>query len=86
MLEKLKKLPIATHFRIQIGIMVAGIFIGAVSSQFDFTIGTIIGFVLMIGSFVWHGVFLRCPHCGHHFHFRQAIPKFCPNCGKQVLD
>jgi len=84
-MEKLKKLPVTTHSAIFYICLLAGIFIGAVSRQFDFGIGMMLGFVLLVAGVVWHIVFLRCPHCGHHFHYRQPIPKFCPNCGKQVL-
>jgi len=84
MIEKLKNLPITTHYSIQIICWIAGIIIGLVGSQFSM-VGSIIGLILMITGFVWHFLFLRCPHCRHSFHVRQPIPKYCPNCGKQVL-
>lgn len=85
MIEKLKKLPISTHSTIHTVSLLAGVFIAVVSSQFPWVPGMVIGMILMLGGLVWHFVFLRCPHCGHHFHIHQAMPKYCPNCGKQVL-
>ena len=84
MIKKLKKLPIATHSAIRLICWVSGVFIGLVCSQFEWVPGMVVGLILMLGGIVWHVVFLRCPHCGHLFHFRQAIPIYCPNCGKKL--
>ncbi len=85
MIDKLKKLPITTHSVIRLVCWFSGIFIGLVCSQFDWLPGMTVGLVLMLGGFLWHLLFLRCPHCHQTFHVRQPIPKYCPNCGKQVL-
>ena len=86
-MKKLKELPLTTHFKIHLVLLISGLFIGLVSSQFtrDGNAGMVIGFVLMLAGLLWRPVFLRCPHCGHHFHVRQAIPKHCPDCGGKIL-
>ena len=85
MLKKLKKLPISTHSVIRMVIWFAGIFIGLVCSQFEWLPGAVVGLILMLGGFAWHYLFLRCPHCRQIFNLRYPIPKYCPNCGKQIL-
>ena len=37
----------------------------------------VLGVVLML-------VFCKCPHCGAHMEPRGPVPKFCPNCGKEL--
>lgn len=63
-----------------------GVFIGLVSSQFgvDGNVGMFIGLILIICSFLWHVLFVRCPHCGFHFHVRLPITEHCPNCGEKI--
>ena len=85
MLEKLKKLPITTHSVIRMVIWFAGIVIGLVCSQLEWLPGAVVGLILMFGGFAWHYLFLRCPHCHQIFNLRSSIPKYCPNCGKQIL-
>lgn len=36
-----------------------------------------LGVVLML-------VFCKCPHCGAQLEPRGPVPKFCPNCGKEL--
>ena len=85
MFEKLKNLPITTHSVIRLVVWFAGIFIGLVCSQFEWLPGSVVGLILMLGGFLWHYLFLRCPHCRHIFNLRSPIPHYCPNCGKQIL-
>lgn len=85
-MEKLKSLPLTMHWIIHLISFIAGAFVGLVSSQFtvNVNIGMIVGFILIILSFVWQMVFLKCPHCGHHFHLRQPVTPHCPICGEKI--
>lgn len=85
-MERLKKLPLTTHWIIHLISLIGGAFVGLVSSQLnvDVNIGMIVGFILIIMSFVWQIVFLKCPHCGHHFHLRQPVAPHCPSCGEKI--
>ena len=85
MMEKWKKLPVTTPRVIRWILWGVGIFIGLVCSQFDWVPGMVVGLALMLAGFLWHALFLRCPHCHTMFHIRQPIPKYCPNCGKHIL-
>ena len=29
-------------------------------------------------------LFYKCPHCGAQLEPRGPVPKFCPNCGKEL--
>ena len=84
--KHLRSLPVHTHKAISFISMIAGAVIGWISCQFstDVNIVMILSLIAMIGSIVWHFVFVRCPHCDHHFNPRAAIPNFCPECGKKL--
>ena len=87
MLEKLKKLPVHTHFGIRTGLMTAGLLILLLSypsSRDGMNAGAWIGLILTAASILWHILFIRCPHCGSPFRLRGGIPKHCPECGKYI--
>ncbi len=85
-MKRLRKLPLTTHWIIHLISLMGGAFVGLVSSQFsmDVNIGVIVGVILIIMSFVWQIVFLKCPHCGYHFRLRQPVTPHCPNCGEKI--
>ena len=85
-LTYLRDLSVHTHKAISFIAMIAGAVIGWVSCQFsdDINIVIVLCFVVMIGGILWHIVFVRCPHCGHHFNPRASISNFCPECGKKL--
>ena len=86
LLERIRKLSLRTHTVISFVSVIVSAVIGWVSCQFSdyVNIITILSLIAMIGSFVWYFVFVRCPHCGHLFNPRAAIPNFCPECGKKL--
>ena len=85
-MERLKRLSLTTHWLIHLLSLMVGGLIGFVSSQFsaDVNIGVIAGFFLIILSFAWQFTFLKCPHCGYHFHLRRPVSSHCPNCGEKI--
>ena len=40
--------------------------------------------ILMLAGFVQAMIFCRCPYCGAMFNMRTPLPRFCPNCGKEL--
>ena len=87
MLEKLKKLPLQTHFGIRTGLMIVGLpllVIARASSHGSVNAGMWIGLILTAASILWHVLFVRCPHCGSPFRLRGGIPRHCPECGKYI--
>jgi len=84
--KKLKNLSLTEHYAICIVSMILGAIIALISIQFtpEMNIGTIIGFILIITGFVWHFLFVKCPHCHCYFSMRAPLPTFCPNCGERV--
>ena len=87
-MKKLKALSLTTHLKIFMILTAAGCFIGLISTQFstgDLNIGMALGLILLIGGIIWHILFMKCPHCGHHLNPRMGIPNFCPECGKKLL-
>ena len=85
-MKKLKNLSLTEHYVIHIVSMILGAIIALISIQFtpEMNIGTIIGFILIITGFVWHFLFVKCPHCHCPFNLRAPLPTFCPNCGERV--
>lgn len=87
MLKKLRQLPLHTHFNIRTGLMIIGLplfFIAWSAGHGNVNAVMWIGLILMIGSLLWHSLFVRCPHCGSPFRLRGGIPKHCPECGKYI--
>ena len=87
MLNKLRELPIHTHFKIRTGLMIVGLIISLIfrsSARFAMNAGMYIGLILMFGGIIWHILFIRYPHCGGLFRLRGGIPKHCPECGKYI--
>ena len=86
--KKLKNLPLSTHWKIHLVSMVAGLLIGLVSSQFSQsiagTVGMVAGFILILASFAWQILFVKCPHCGFHFHLKRPLSNHCPDCGEKL--
>ena len=85
-LERIRSLSVHTHKAISVISMIAGAVIGWISCQFstDVNIVMILSFIAMIGGILWHIIFVRCPHCGHHFSPRASILTYCPECGKKL--
>ena len=85
-LTYLRDLSVHTHKAISVISMIAGAVIGWISCQFstDVNIVIILCFIAMIGGILWHIVFVRCPHCGHHFNLRASVLTYCPECGKKL--
>ena len=43
-----------------------------------------IGFLIMIAGAIYRSKYCKCPHCGSKEFPRGNVPKFCPNCGKEL--
>lgn len=84
--DRLRALPLRTHKTISflsiLGCSILGWILTQISSHTNFAL--IICFIGLTGGIIWHIVFVRCPHCGHHFNLRTAISNFCPECGEKL--
>ena len=83
-MKKLRNLSIQTHKVISFAVMIGGSFLCLLFSEFSMDIAMIISFALVIVGIVWHISFVKCPHCGHCFGFREFVSIYCPECGKKV--
>ena len=85
-LKRLRSLPLHTHRGISFVSMLGGSILGWICTQFSARLNLllVICFIGLIGGIVWHIVFVRCPHCGHHFNPRASISNFCPDCGGKL--
>ena len=87
-MDRLKNLPLTTHWKISLIADTIGVFVGLVCSQFSESmmgsIGMNIGFILLIFGFIWGILFLKCPHCGCRFHLKRPLSSYCPDCGKKI--
>lgn len=84
--NRIHNLPIQTHRNISLCSAMGGSVIGWICAQIGDGLGfaMVLCFIMIIAGFAWHIVFVKCPHCGHHFGFRQHISTFCPECGKKL--
>ena len=44
----------------------------------------IVGIVVALAGMIQAFIFCKCPHCGARFNLRAKLPKFCPECGKEL--
>ena len=69
-------------------ILNTGLAVGAVLALFASMIEVlwlgIVGIVIVLASMIQAFVFCKCPHCGARFNLRARLPKFCPECGKEL--
>ena len=82
-MKKLKNLSLTEHYAICIVSMILGAIIALISIQFtpEMNIGTMIGFILIITSFVWRFLFVKCPHCHCYFSCGLPFPPSAPIAG-----
>ena len=84
MIKRLRGLSLQVHRTVStVAILASGI-IGWICTQFDAIFGVVLCAIVLVGSIAWDIVFVRCPHCGHHFNPRALIPNFCPECGEKL--
>lgn len=77
-----------------LGIVVSALIIGAgfvIEGYASFV--KVLGFVVLILSYIQALIFCRCPYCSHSFMTISGVgsikltiemPKYCPKCGKEV--
>lgn len=88
----MKKLTIRQHIRIHTGLLIAAFILALISYIFSqaepgsmrlpFTMWVALAAIVL--SIIWRLIFIRCPHCGDKLLGSRVIPKFCPNCGKEL--
>lgn len=44
-----------------------------------------LGFLIMAAAAVYRVHFFKCPHCGSKLNHVRGVPKYCPDCGKELL-
>ena len=84
LIKHLRDLSLQTHRAISSITMLVSCIVGWIFVQFNAVFGVAFCAIALICSIIWHIVFVRCPHCGHHFNPRAAISNFCPECGKKL--
>lgn len=43
-----------------------------------------LGFFIMIAGVLYRSKFYKCPHCGCKEISMRRVPKYCPDCGKEL--
>ena len=88
MKEKLEQLKLKTHVKIYSCIEIIGIFIcliGTWCSEFDKVHPLVwIGTLIVVLGIIWCFSFVKCPHCRSGLFYLRHIPKYCPDCGKEL--
>jgi len=82
----LRTLPLRTHRIISLGTMLGSTVIGLIFSQLcpNSDLDMIFCLLTVIAGIAWHIIFVRCPHCVHHFNPRASISNYCPDCGGKL--
>ena len=88
MKEKLKQLKLKTHVRIYSFTEIAGMLIfliGTWRSEFENVHPLVwIGILIVALGIFWCFTFVKCPQCGSGLYYLRHIPKYCPDCGKEL--
>jgi uncharacterized OB-fold protein len=42
------------------------------------------GVAVFLSSFVYRIITIKCPHCGSGLYGCRVLPKYCPDCGKEL--
>lgn len=88
----MKKLTIRQHLRIHSGLLIAAFVLALISyiiaqgepASMRLPVTMWLALACVIVSIVWRMLFIQCPHCGDKLLGSRVIPKFCPNCGKEL--
>ena len=61
-MNKLKQLPLSKHFGIYLGFLAFGVLLAILSTVTN--LHWCFAVISVILGFVWHFIFIKCPHCG----------------------
>ena len=84
--EKIKNLPLGTHFLIYLIAFLGGCAIGWIGCQLPgdgMNILLLLGMIMIIVGILWWILFLKCPHCGKHLRL-WVMHNHCPGCGEKL--
>ena len=74
------------HIRISVILILAGWAIALLSICLFKSVSwlSFIGLALVIAGILWRLHYIKCPHCFDKLLGCRVIPKYCPNCGKEL--
>lgn len=82
-------LSIHDHVKIHTVLFWAGVAIIVVGGMFSIPLQPHwliwVGIVVLLASFLYRLLKIKCPHCADKLLGCRVIPKHCPNCGKELL-
>ena len=89
MKKKLQNLSLQTHVKIHTFTLILGAIVAAIGCKIS-EFGNVhpvvtIGFLIIVLSFVWRILFIKCPHCGSGMYGVRSIGRYCPDCGKKLF-
>ena len=85
--EKVKNLPLGTHYLIYLITLLGGCAIGWIGCQLPgdgMNIPLLLGMIMGIVGILWWILFLKCPYCGRHLSPRSGLSNYCPRCGEKL--
>ena len=86
-LEKVKNLPLGTHYLVFLISTLGGSGIGWIGFQLPgdgMNNLILLGMIMAITSLLWWIFFLKYPYCGRHLIPRAGFPNYCPRCGEKL--
>lgn len=86
----MKKLTLKQHWLVATVLMYAGLIVSTYDILTNFTewnwTAMIIAFALVIGGYIYHLIFVKCPHCGARLPSKTKFPEECDKCGKSLAE
>ena len=78
--------PFRKHIQIAVVFILSGWAIALLSIWLFQSVSWLcfIGLTLVIAGILWRLHFVKCPHCADKLLGCRVIPKYCPNCGKEL--
>ena len=84
--EKIRNLPLGTHYLIYLIVFLGGCAIGWIGCQLPgdrMNVLILLGMIMIIVGILWWILFLKCPHCGKHLRL-WVMHNHCPGCGGKL--
>ena len=76
------------HFVIMENLFFIGLVIMVIPTLFQDALWTwilmFLGFAVMVAAVIYRNKFFKCPHCGSRLNHVRGVPKYCPDCGKEL--
>ena len=84
----MKKQPLKQHFLTHQVILWGGLILAVVGAlKRPMTAWMLwVGLAVALGGLIYRAIFIKCPYCGDTMAGSRTMPRYCPNCKKELDD